>query len=78
MTTTVNRYAAHVAPGCALAGNVRVGVRTLIGVGSAVRPGIRIGADVIVGTGSAVVSDVPDGATVAGVPARLLRQRAGP
>lgn len=70
--------AAHVAPGCALAGNVRVGVRTLIGVGSAVRPGIRIGADVIVGTGSAVVSDVPDGATVAGVPARLLRQRAGP
>jgi UDP-perosamine 4-acetyltransferase len=67
--------AAHVAPGCALAGNVWVGERTLIGAGSAVRPGMRIGADAIVGVGSAVVSDVPDGATVAGAPARPLRQR---
>lgn len=70
--------AAHVAPGCALAGNVWVGDRTLIGVGSAVRPGIRIGADVIVGAGSAVVSHVPDGATVGGTPAQLLRRRSSP
>jgi sugar O-acyltransferase (sialic acid O-acetyltransferase NeuD family) len=69
--------AAHVSPGCALAGNVCVGDRTLIGVGSAVRPGVRIGADVTVGAGSAVVSDVPDRASVGGTPARLLRQRVG-
>jgi UDP-perosamine 4-acetyltransferase len=65
--------AAHVAPGCALAGNVFVGDRTLIGVGSAVRPLIRIGTDVVVGAGSAVVRDVPDGARVGGAPARNLR-----
>jgi UDP-perosamine 4-acetyltransferase len=64
--------AAHVAPGCALAGRVRVGARTLVGVGSAVRPGVVIGADAIVGAGSAVVADVADGAVVAGCPARPL------
>ncbi|MBV9812373.1 MAG: acetyltransferase, partial [Acetobacteraceae bacterium] len=64
--------AAHVAPGCALAGNVSVGARTLVGVGSAVRPGITIGADVIVGAGSAVVADIPDGAVVGGCPAKPL------
>jgi UDP-perosamine 4-acetyltransferase len=64
--------AAHVAPGVALAGNVRVGARALVGVGSAVRPGVSIGADAVVGAGSAVVADVPAGATVGGAPARPL------
>ena len=60
----------------ALAGNVRVGARALIGVGSAVRPGISVGEDAVVGAGSAVVADVPAGATVGGVPARALEPRA--
>jgi UDP-perosamine 4-acetyltransferase len=66
--------AAHVAPGCALAGAVTVGARALVGVGSAVRPGIRIGADALVGAGAAVVADVPDGVAVGGVPARPIRR----
>ncbi len=70
--------AAHVAPGCALAGNVVVGPRALVGVGSAVRPGIRIGADAAVGAGSAVVADVAPGSTVGGAPARPLKGRARP
>jgi UDP-perosamine 4-acetyltransferase len=65
--------ASHVAPGCALAGNVTVGERAFVGVGSAVRPGIKIGADAVVGAGSAVVSDVPASTCVAGAPARPLR-----
>lgn len=67
--------AAHVAPGCALAGDVHVGNRTLIGVGSAVRPGIRIGADAVIGAGAAVVTDVADGTVVGGTPAHPLRLR---
>ena len=64
--------AAHIAPLAALAGNVRVGARALVGVGSAVRPGVSIGDDAVVGAGSAVVSDIPPGARVGGVPARPL------
>ncbi|MGC2616948.1 MAG: hypothetical protein WA354_23135 [Terracidiphilus sp.] len=45
----------------------------MLGVGSTVRPGITIGTDAVVGAGSTVVSDVPNGAVVAGVPARALR-----
>ena len=65
--------AAHIAPGVRLCGNVSVGARSLIGVGAAVRPGIRIGADVTVGAASAVVSNLPDGGTFVGCPARAIR-----
>ena len=62
--------AAHVAPGCALAGCVRVGDRTFVGTGSSIIPGITIGSDTIVGAGSVVVRDLPDQITALGVPAR--------
>jgi UDP-perosamine 4-acetyltransferase len=65
--------AAHIAPGCALAGNVRVGALALVGVGSAVRPGVTIGERAVVGAGATVVRDVPEGAVVCGVPARMIR-----
>lgn len=64
--------AAHVAPRSAMAGNVRIGERTFLGVGTVVRPEINIGADVMTGAGSVVVSDIPDGETYVGVPARRL------
>jgi len=64
--------AAHVAPQCGLAGNVEVGVCTFVGVGSSVIPGVHIGDHVMVGAGAVVISDVDDGATVVGVPARAL------
>jgi sugar O-acyltransferase (sialic acid O-acetyltransferase NeuD family) len=65
----------HVSPGANLAGNVNIGERTWIGIGSAVREGVRVGRDCIIGAGAAVVSDLPDGATAVGVPARVLSKK---
>jgi len=62
----------HVAPGVHLAGNVRVGEGALMGIGSCAVPGISIGAWSVGGAGAAVTRDVPERATVGGVPARLL------
>jgi sugar O-acyltransferase (sialic acid O-acetyltransferase NeuD family) len=62
----------HVAPGARLGGGVAVGEGALIGIGSCVVPGVTIGPWATVGAGAAVVRDVAAGATVVGVPARLL------
>ena len=43
-----------------------------IGSGAIVLGGVRIGAGALVGAGAVVSRDVPEGATVAGVPARAL------
>jgi UDP-perosamine 4-acetyltransferase len=60
----------HIAPGVHLAGGVSVGEGTLIGVGASVIPGIKLGEWAVVGAGAVVTSDVPDGLTVLGIPAR--------
>ncbi len=64
--------AVHISPGAHLAGDVRVGDRSWVGIGASVRQGVRIGSGAMVGAGAAVVSDVADGLTVVGVPARPL------
>ncbi len=62
----------HVAPGGVLGGRVTVGPDTLIGLGARVLPGVRIGSGCVVGAGAVVTGDLPDGARVAGVPARPI------
>jgi len=48
-----------------------------IGGGSVLLPGVEIGRDAVVGSGSIVTKSVPDGATVAGNPARALARMTG-
>jgi UDP-2-acetamido-3-amino-2,3-dideoxy-glucuronate N-acetyltransferase len=43
-----------------------------IGSGAAIMAGVTIGEDALIGAGAVVTKDVPPGAVVAGVPARVL------
>lgn len=61
---------AHIASGVTLSGGVKVGDGAHIGAGATAIQYISIGAGVVVGAGAVVVSNVPDGVTVTGVPAR--------
>ena len=63
----------HVCPGVALAGNVTIGAGAWIGIGSCVMQGVKIGERATVGAGSVVIRDVAPAITVAGNPARKIR-----
>jgi acetyltransferase-like isoleucine patch superfamily enzyme len=52
-----------------------VGDGASIGGGAVILPGVQIGAGSLVGAGATVTRDVPDGAVVAGNPARLQGSR---
>jgi acetyltransferase-like isoleucine patch superfamily enzyme len=45
-----------------------------IGSGATILCGVRIGTNALVGAGSVVTRDVPDNATVSGVPARVIKK----
>ena len=63
----------HVSPGAHLGGCVQIGRASWIGIGASVRELKVIGEQVMVGAGAAVVGNVPDGVTVTGVPAGIVR-----
>jgi sugar O-acyltransferase (sialic acid O-acetyltransferase NeuD family) len=62
----------HICPAAALAGRVRIGVATFVGLGSRIIQCLKIGDGCVIGAGAVVIRDVEDGATVVGVPARVL------
>ncbi|MAC15826.1 MAG: acyl-ACP--UDP-N- acetylglucosamine O-acyltransferase [Alcanivorax sp.] len=62
----------HVCPAVALGGEVTVGEGSWLGIGCQVKQCIAIGNAVTVGAGATVVSDIQDGLTVVGTPARSV------
>lgn len=73
----------HVGAGAVLAGVIEPASATpviveddvLIGANAVVIEGVRIGEGAVVAAGSIVIEDVPAGAVVAGVPARIIKQK---
>lgn len=53
---------------------VRIGDGAWLCVGATVLPGVSIGENALVAAGAVVTRDVPAGALVAGVPARVVKQ----
>lgn len=62
----------HVSPNAALGGGVTLGEEVHVGLGAVVLPGLTVGARSVVGAGAVVTTNVPEGVTVVGVPARRL------
>lgn len=69
---TVVGRGTSVMPGAILSGDVHVGEGVLVGTGATVLEGRAIGDGATVGAGAVVIDDVPAGATVVGVPARVV------
>lgn len=57
-------------PNATVSGSDLVGPSTLVGAGAVVLQGLTVGPRSTVGAGAVVTRDVPEGATVKGVPAR--------
>lgn len=72
--TTIGDYC-QIAPGVDIAGDVTIGDRVFVGVGATIANLVTIGDDATIGAGAVVLHDVPAGATVAGVPARVIKRR---
>lgn len=62
----------HVSLSASMAGEVRVGKLSWIGVGACILQQIRIGEHVIVAAGAVVISNIQDNCTVIGIPAKIL------
>jgi UDP-N-acetylbacillosamine N-acetyltransferase len=65
----------HLAPGTRLAGNIKVGEGTFVGIGSAIIPDLVLGTQCILGAGSTLLEDLPDHSVAVGTPAKVIQQR---
>lgn len=62
----------HISPGVNLAGTVKVGKSSWIGVGSVVSNNVNITSDCKVGAGAVIVRDITEPGTYVGVPVRKI------
>lgn len=63
---------AHISVGAHIAGSVRVGAHTWIGIGGIVKNNISICADCMIGAGAVVVKNITATGTYIGVPAKKI------
>ena len=56
--------------------NTYIGDNCIVGIGAIILAGLKIGDNVVVGAGSVVTKDVPSNVTVAGNPARIIKNNA--
>ncbi|UCD51576.1 MAG: acetyltransferase [Phycisphaerales bacterium] len=64
---------AHLSSGVNVAGSVKIGRATWVGIGATIIDPKSVGDDCVVGAGAVVTNDVPDGVVAYGVPARVVR-----
>ena len=64
--------ATSVMPGAMVSGEVQIGTGVLVGTNATIIEGIQIGDGATIGAGAVVLEDVAAGATVVGVPARVV------
>jgi serine acetyltransferase len=50
-----------------------VGSLAFVGLGCKIIQCIKVGDNAVIGAGAVVIDDVPDGATVVGVPGRVIK-----
>jgi sugar O-acyltransferase (sialic acid O-acetyltransferase NeuD family) len=62
--------AVHISPGVNLAGAVKVGGQSWIGIGASVNQCVKIGSRVVIGAGATVINNVNNDLIVVGTPAK--------
>lgn len=62
----------HISPGVNMAGTVKVGKKSWIGIGSVVSNNVNICSNCKIGAGAVVVNDITEPGTYVGVPARRV------
>lgn len=63
------------APSASTGGNVKIGRRSFLGLGSSINHGVCVGDDIIIGAGSCVTKDFAGECVLVGTPATKIRDR---
>jgi len=63
----------HISPNATLAGNVKIGEGTHVGIGACIIPGIIIGKWCTIGAGAVITKNIPDFSIVVGNPGRIIK-----